>query len=391
MKILYKIVPLVLSFILFSGCKFENSETKSPLINGKQLYTLIISALDSTDNKLNPLNSFFNNIKDRSSGYNKINVDSNLVGGRKIYSILLEHPIPAFNLFGLIDDSLNLLLKDASLNGYINYEWKNISNKTALSITEEFKSYEVYNLKRYSLYFPDSLNFKLVFRTFTFFSSPKDSLLQIIAEITDNQIKTLIPKTKFSLANDSEDLFLFDEINKKFVSEKNIFEKLLLKEINDTKLELSPNHLLNKKSVNDILEYSIDSETYISNENDYDINIPATWAKIINVSLSKELNKNVKGIYYINQQLGSSIGIIKIPLTDSAENYVNDKFRLTKEIVNYKVRETELKQDLKRFHKAIEHFCGNKKYLLILEGSKNIYKSNEAIFNDIISSFKIKC
>ncbi|MFN3695629.1 MAG: hypothetical protein ACK4UV_11520, partial [Ignavibacterium sp.] len=78
-------------------------------------------------------------------------------------------------------------------------------------------------------------------------------------------------------------------------------------------------------------------------------------------------------------------------LTDSAETYVAEKLHLVKEVGNYKVRQSELKQDLKRFYQTIEHNCGNKKYLLLIEGSKSIYKDNQKLFNDIISSFIIKC
>lgn len=386
---------IITSFIsivfIFFSCQFNKEEKSIPLIDGKKIILYITSALDSTVNLNNPIAGLFEKAKDKSFTYNKIEIDSTLVGKRKLYSILLEHPIPAYNLFAIIDDSLNLLLKDVSLNGYITAKWKRLNNKTVFEVKDEFKSYEVFNLQRFSLYYPYENKFKLVFRTFTFFSSPKDSLYQNIVELDDSLIITKIPKAKFTLITDSVDTFIFDNLMFQYVSHKNLFDSFILKEINNTKTELSPNHILNKKSINDILDYSFDNQTFIADENDFIFQIPKEWAKIYNVSLSQDINRNVKGIYFVNQKLGSTIGIIKIPLTDSAEIYVNEKLTVVKENGNYKVRQSELKQDLKRFYQTIEHSCGNKKYLLLIEGSKSIYKVNQKLFNDILSSFIIKC
>ncbi len=377
--------------LLLFACQSGKEDKPIPLIDGSKLYSLVIEALDSSDVSLNPLSRLFDKVKDKSYTYNKIEIDSISEDSRKIYSLLLEHPIPAYNLFAVVDDSLNLLLKDVSLNGYISAKWKRLNDKTVLEVVEEFKSYEVFNLQRYSLYFPLKKSYQIVFRTFTFFTSPNDSLYQNIIEITDSIIKTKIPKPKFLSISDSSDEFLFDPLVFRYISSKNVFESTILKEINNTRHELTPNHILNKKSINDILEYSNAGNDFNADEKDFRFQIPKDWAKIYNVALSKDLNKNVKGIYYVNQKLGTSIGIIKIPLTDSAETYVSDKFSVSKELGNYKVRQSELKQDLKRFHQAFEHNCGNKKYLIIIEGSKNIYKSNEQMFKEILSSFIINC
>lgn len=384
-------ILLVSLVLLLFACQSGKEDKPIPLIDGSKLYSLVIEALDSSDISANPLSKLFDKVKDKSYTYNKIEIDSISEGNRKIYSLLLEHPIPAYNLFAVIDDSLKLLLKDLSLNGYISAKWKRLNDKTALEVVDEFKSYEVFNLQRYSLYYPLNNSYQIVFRTFTFFSSPKDSLYQNIIANNDSIIKTRIPKPKFLSISDSLDEFLFDPLEFRYKSSKNVFESTILKEINNTQSELTPNHILNKKSINDILDYSASGSDFIADEKDFKFQISKNWAKIYNVALSKDLNRNVKGIYYVNQKLGTSIGIIKIPLTDSAETYVNDKFSVSKELGNYKVRQSEIKQDLKRFHQAIEHNCGNKKYLIIIEGSKNIYKSNEQMFKEILSSFIINC
>lgn len=376
---------------MFFSCQSAKEEKSLALIDGKKLLSFISLALDSTNVSGNPIEKLFDKAKDKSYTYNKIEVDSIVTGNRKLFSILLEHPIPAYNLFAVVDDSLNLLLKDISLNGYISAKWKSQNDKTILEVKEEFKSYEVFNLQRYSVYYHLGNNFKLVFRTFTFFSSPKDSLYQNIIEITDSLIQTKIPKPKFIKLSDSTDTFVFNKNEFKYLSEKNVFESIILKEINNTQTELSPNHILNKKSINDILEYTDANHTFTADERDFKFQIPKDWSKIYNVSLSRDINRNVKGIYFVNQKLGSAIGIVKIPLTDSAEIYVSDKLTTVKEIGNYKVRQSELKQDLKRFYQTIEHNCGNKKYILLIEGSKSIYKENQKLFDDIISSFIINC
>jgi len=391
MKKISTTLILTLSFLILS-CQSGKDEKIHSAIDGKQIYSLIVEALDSTKNiSANPFSKLFEKAKDKSFTYNKIEIDSISEGNRKIYSILLEHPVPAYNLFAVIDDSLNLLLKDVSLNGYISAKWRKLNDKNVIEIVDEFKSYEIFNLKRYSLYFPEKEKYQLVFRTFTFFSSPKDTIYQNIAEIDDIVIRTKIPKPKFLTISDSSDIFVFNPEKFMYISPDNVFDSIVLKEINNTQSELTPNHILNKKSINDILEYSTSDNNYIADEKDFKFEIPADWTKIYNVALSKDLNRSIKGIYYINQKLGISIGVIKIPLTDSAEVYVNEKLSVSKENGNHRIRQTELKQDLKRFYQTIEHSCGNKKYLLIIEGSKNIYKTNEQMIKNILTSFIINC
>lgn len=377
--------------LLAFACQSNKEEKSVPLIDGKKIYSLVMEVLDSTNVSANPLQSLFDKAKDKSFTYNKIDIDSVSFRDRKYYSLLLEHPIPAYNLFAVVDDSLNLLLKDVSLNGYISAKWKKLNDKNVIEVTDEFKSYEIYNLQRYSLYYPVDNKYQLVFRTFTFFSSPKDSIFQNIVELNDSLIRTKIPKPKFLSVTNTSDEFAFNYKLMKYVSSKNVFDSMILGEINNTNTELSPNHILNKKSINDILDYSTNDNNYTADEKDFKFQIPKDWTKIYNVALSKDLNRNIKGIYYINQKLGASIGILKIPLTDSTEIYVNEKLSVSKEIGNYRVRQSEVKQDLKRFYQTIEHNCGNKKYLIIIEGSKNIYKNNEQLFKDILSSFIINC
>mgnify|MGYP005837713271 FL=1 len=390
MKKFTTIVIISLALIAFA-CQSNKEEKSVPLIDGKKIYSLVLEVLDNTNVSANPFQRLFDKAKDKSFTYNKIEIDSVSIGDRKYYSLLLEHPIPAYNLFAVVDDSLNLLLKDVSLNGYISAKWKKLNDKNVIELDEEFKSYEIYNLQRYSLYYPVDNKYQLVFRTFMFFSSPKDSIFQNIVELTDSIIKTKIPKPKFLSVTDTSDEFVFNYKVMKYVSSKNVFDSMILEEINNTKTELSPNHILNKKSINDILEYSSNDNNYIADEKDFKFQIPKDWTKIYNVALRKDLNRDIKGIYFINQKLGASIGILKIPLTDSAEIYVNEKLFVSKEIGNYRVRQSEVKQDLKRFYQTIEHNCGNKKYLIIIEGSKNIYKNNEQLFKDILSSFIINC
>lgn len=385
-------ITVIISLTLLTFTCQSNREEKSiPLTDGKKIYSLILEVLDSTNSSANPFYRLFDKAKEKSFTYNKIKVDSISFGNRKYYSLLLEHPIPAYNLFAVIDDSLNLLLKDISLNGYISARWKKLQDKIAIEVTDEFKSYEIFNLRRYSIYYPIDNKYKLVFRTLTLFGSPKDSIFQNIVELTDSVIKTKIPKPKFLSVNDTTDEFVFNNNRSKYVSSKNVFDSIVLREINNTQTELSPNNILNKKSINDILEYSSSDNNYIADEKDFKFQIPEDWTKIYNVALSKDLNRNLKGIYYINQKLGVSIGIIKIPLTDSAEVYVNEKFFVSKEIGNYKVRQSEVKLNLKKFYQTIEHNCGNKKYLIIIEGSNSIFQNNKQLFKDILSSFIINC
>lgn len=380
---LYIIILSVLSI----SCK---EEIRVKQINSNLLKEAIILYLDSSKQSINNISNLISNIKETSDNYNKIIVDSIDVNNQKHYVVLLEHPIPIFNLFAVLDDSLNLLLKDNSLNGYLNYSIISNGLTDYIQVTENYKSLDVFNLTRLSLYRKIGNKIRLVFRGHISFISPKDSVVRNLTSFTDSLIICSIPKSKLIVKNDITYQYYYDNLLKLFATEKDFMDTLILKEINNFASEFSENQILNKKSYIDLINERL-SDTVNIVKSEFEFTVPPDWISLDNISFYKILKKKVKGHYYVNKSLGVNIGIIKIPEFENSEDYVNATFTIQKQLRNYQIRESEVQEDVKYFSQAIEHECGGIKYLIIIEGSKNVYRKNQDYFRNILSSFAINC
>lgn len=378
-------LQIVLISILLISCK---EEIPVKIIDSKILKESIIYYLDSSKQDIGNISSIFSGIKEPSKNYNKILVDSIFLNNSKHFIVLLEHPIPVFNLFAILNDSLDLLLTDNSLNGYLNYSKLNNGITDYIQITENYKSLDVFNLSRISLYRKIGNGISLVFRGNISFHSPKDSIVRNITSFTDSVIICSIPKSKIIVQNEIE--YRYDFISKAFVTKKDFMDSLIQREINNFATEFSPNQILNKKSYIDILNERLNDTVTIA-KSDYEFSIPPDWTALDNISFYKILKKKAKGSYFVNKRLGVNIGIIKIPEFETSEDYVNASFTVQKQLRNYQIRETIVQEDIKHFSQAIEHECGGSKYLIIIEGSKNVYRKNQEYFRDILSSFAINC
>ncbi len=377
---------IVISTLLIS-CK-EEIQVKP--IDSSYLRESIINYLDSSKLDISNISSIFSGIKEQSKNYNKILVDSIIINNSKHFVILLEHPIPVYNLFAIMNESLELLLVDNSLNGYLNYTKLYNGTTDYIQLTENYKSLDVFNLNRISLYKKVGNKINLVFRGNLSFYSPKDSIIRNLTLFTDSVIICSIPKSKSLVQNEIQYRYDFNNSYQRFVTQKDFMDSIILREINNFAAEFSPNQILNKKSYIDILNERSEDTTVIV-KSGYDFSIPPDWIALDNISFYKILKRKVNGSYYVNKSLGVNIGIIKIPDFESSEDYVNANFTITKQLRNYQIRESVVQEDIKYFSQAIEHECAGTKYLIIIEGSKNAYRKNEDYFKDILSSFAINC
>lgn len=377
---------LIISALLIS-CKKEITVRQ---VDSGSLRESILFYLDSSKQSIDNISSIFSNIKEPSKNYNKIIVDSVQINKRKHYVLLFEHSIPVFNLFAILDDSLNLLLKDNSINGYLNYSLLSNGSTDYIQLTESFKSLDVFNINRISFYRKIGDKFHLVFRGIISFNSPKDSVVRNITSFTDSSIICSIPKSSVLVKNKIEYSYYFDNLLKIFSTRKDFMDSLVKREINSFASEFSPNQILNKKSYIDLISERL-NDTILVGKAEYEFSIPANWVSLDNISFQKILKKKAKGNYFVNKSLGVNIGIIKIPDFETSDDYVNASFTVQKQLRNYQIRESIVQEDLKYFWQAIEHQCNGKKYLLIIEGSKNVYRKNQDYFKDILSSFAINC
>lgn len=380
-------LEIILIAALFISCK---EEIVVKQIDSGSLKESVLHYLDSSKQNIENIAGIFANIKEPSKNYNKIIVDSVQINKKKHYILLLEHPIPVFNLFAILDDSLNLLLKDNSINGYLNYSVLSNGINDYIQLTETYKSLDVFNLNRISFYKKIGDKFYLVFRGHISFNSPKDSVVRNLTSFTDSMIVCSIPKSKAIVKEEIVYKYYFDKASKLFRTQKDFMDSLIQKEINNFASEFSPNQILNKKSFVDLINLHLD-DTIMVKKADYEFTIPPDWVALDNITFYKILKKKAKGNYFVNKSLGVNIGIIKIPDFESSEDYVNAIFTVQKQLRDYQIRETIVQEDLKYFSQAIEHDCKGIKYLLIIEGSKNVYRKNQDYFRDILSSFAINC
>jgi len=380
----YIVIIITLCFI---SCK-KNIEIKE--VNTNILKETVILYLDSSKQIIENTNLLISEIKEPSKNYNKIVVDSFNIGNRKFYALLMEHPIPVFNLFAIFDDSLNILLRDNSLNGYLDFTKLGSFEFDIIKLTENYKSLDVFNITRLSFYKKIGSKFYLVFRGIISFTSPNDTLIRNLISINDTMIICSIPRTKYLVKNEIKYIYKYDNLLRLFSTEKDYMDSLVIREINNFSSEFSSNQILNKKSFLDLIKQkSVD--TLNLEISDYEFTIPADWTSLENITFQKILKKKAKGKYFVNKSLGVNIGIIKIQDFENSEDYINTTFSYQKQLRDYTIRETVIQEDIKYFSQAIEHDCGGKKYLLIIEGSKNSYLKNQEYFKNILSSFAINC
>jgi hypothetical protein len=147
----------------------------------------------------------------------------------------LENQNPVNNLFTIVDKDLNVLIKDESLNGYLNLNFKKSGSKIFVVITEEFVSKESIQLKRISYYSLEQYASELAFRQFTNFKTPDKEAEQIISVVSDTAIVTNIFYPLSKTGKTSKDVFNFNVGLQKYLSDKNLFDTLVHREIRAVK------------------------------------------------------------------------------------------------------------------------------------------------------------
>ncbi|MCJ7651723.1 MAG: hypothetical protein MUP85_24220, partial [Candidatus Lokiarchaeota archaeon] len=125
-------------------------------------------------------------------------------------------------------------------------------------------------------------------------------------------------------------------------------------------------------------------------KNDYTIYLSKDWREFENFAITKYVKNEFRGNKYINERLGASIFLIKLPDRDSAEMFLEYKL-VNKHIYEHPVRYSDLQESGRHFVNFYEYSCGKQKYLLILEAPKFTYARNLEIYENIVQTFKIIC
>ncbi|HMN48976.1 MAG TPA: hypothetical protein PKD67_07575 [Ignavibacteriaceae bacterium] len=391
MNSLFKFLSILL-LLFFISCRQEIKKN-NPTLNGPELKHLIEETLQGDENSSNKLSGLFTFVADDFTAYNKIILDSIKINKKTFYSVLIENQNPIYNLFAVMDENFNLLLKDESLNGYLNSNWKKSGAKILAVVNESFRSKDIINLERVSYYSIDSLAGDLVFRQFTKIKMPQKELAQNVIFISDTTITTEIVSI-FPSSKPVKDVFRFDVFKNQYVSKQNKFNNLVLSEIDSLNIISQEPQIIDYESIRKLLGEVQDSikidSTFMITDNDFEIKLDNQWKKLGNYTISSILKKEVKGIKFINPKIGVAISIFKIAAADSTEDYF-DKALISQSKDNIKKRVSEEFEDTKNKYQLYEFSCNSKKLILILEAPKSTYENYRDIYNNIFKSFKIKC
>ncbi|MDP4114866.1 MAG: hypothetical protein Q8903_01960 [Bacteroidota bacterium] len=334
-------------------------------------------------------NSLLKNIIDSSFTlpiiFEQIKIDSINLNNNKIFTIVLQHKNPFYNRFALYDKDLNLLLIDKSLNGVT--ELKNYFKENALNIEvkDAFVSKDSAIISRLSIYRQKESTFALVYRAYTKLILPDNTYTQDIVSSVKDSVSTVIISAK-----DGEigrDVFLYDNSMNKYVSSGNTFEKIVLTEVSNLLIQPQKPQL-----IYDLARRAdeIDDPSYFFQMNHFLINVEKGWTLFKNYNASGNLKKSLTGFKYINDSLNSSIFIAPLAGNDKTENYVTSKLS-NKSKGKYTVFFSDAIEDNNTVVRYFEYTCANRKFLLMIQINKSIFKTSKKYFEDIINSFVIDC
>lgn len=396
MKI-YHTIFLSFCLLLFTltGCK-KQSPVVLDEMDGTKIKLIIEDALKGEQQSLQRLEGLFTFIPENENIYNKIAIDSIFINNKKLYSVILEHQNPVYNLFAIIDKNLTLLLKDESLNGFLTSNWKKSGSKVFAEVNENFISKDNIELNRVSYYLIDPMWCDLVFRQFTDIKVFDKQSSQLIVFFSDTLMSTEITSNNIKLGKQKKDYFRYSSDRNKYLSKSNFFDSLVVKEIREydgevTKPQITGEEPILSKFKEDQVSNNkfSEKEVEISN-NDFEITLDNQWKKLSKFIASANLKKELTGIKYINTKIGAGISLIRISIDDKAENYTDLKFTEQLNGVS-KFRVSEKSDVGKTFFRIYEFTCPTKKILFIFEAPKLTYNNFSHIYDSIINSFLIKC
>jgi hypothetical protein len=384
------ISTLLLLFLLIS-CKEEVKETPF-IINGQSIYTLIKNSLSGDENSKKMIDGLFTFDAELKT-YNKIDIDSIEINNTNYYTLLLENQNPIYNLFAIVDKDLNLILKDESLNGYLNLNFKKSGSRRFAVITEDFNSKDVIQLTRISYYSLEQYASELVYRQFTKIRTASKEAEQVVSVISDTAIVTSIFYPASKTSKTSKDVFSFDVANNKYVSDKNLFDSLVYKEVRGLNIQTKNPQITDAESIRRFFngkDPNISTHKISISESDFEIVLDSTWKKLGSITISNLVKQKLNGLKFISGKMGAGISLAAIAPTDSAENYFNEALKNRDETKSV-MRFSDKLIDNKNIYQLYEFSCPTKKILMILETPKSTYELNKAHYEEIIKSFLIKC
>ncbi|RLC50458.1 MAG: hypothetical protein DRI23_07050, partial [Candidatus Cloacimonadota bacterium] len=366
-----------------ASCSDKTEIPKSGVVDGSMLQSLIIEAVSGSIGANRLLSGLIDDDVSGRRDYNQVKIDSFYLEGRTFFSVIVEYPNPTLNLFAVYDQYLEFYLLDKSLNGNITSGWKMLKDKKLILVSEKFKSKDIIKLERLSIYFVDGLSAGLLFRSLNKFEKNGKEYFQTITSISDEYITTSIIGSSREGLTSKADTFYCNTISGDYLSPNNFFSSFVKNQIEDYEFEPVNPQLTSMKETSGIPRLVKDKKGFI-------IGASKDWKEINNFVARRDLKKPFAGYSYINESLGATLSVIKLPYKSFAEQFLEVQFGEVSGN-NYQIRSTEIFEKGRKYLQYLEHNCKGQRYLLIFEAPMHTYEESKVIYNTIINSFRIDC
>ena len=372
-----QILLAIVTIIIFTlSCCTDSDER----INSIKLRELVLHAIAGDYDANLSLNGLISTKHVGINDYNQFTINEFTLNNKNYFYVILEYTDPTLNLFAIYDADLNFYLLDKSLNGNLSAEWSTSGSRLFVFLQERFLTKDVVSLDRFSIYeiFPESA--LLIYRSLSRLVIDKNISEQTVEGITEGYILTKLNGISDKTLDNQQDTFYFNIKSRNYLSKSNYFNKYVKKEIRQF------NWVIIKPEIPaDMLEDAI-----IINRPGYQIALGSDWEEIPFFNESKLLLSSLSGTKFLNTSLNSSFLIFEIPAGKGAENYSPQPFGEST-TGEYQMRSTEIYESDNNHYQIFEHICGERKFMLLFECSKDTYLSNKRLLDQIISSFRIEC
>ena len=376
------------------GCSRTTQEKSNPVLTEKSLQEIVVKAINGNKVFNDSLSSLIDYSLPINTNYNELKAQRIISPSNKtLFTLILEYPNPVYNRFAIYDSAFHLILIDKSLNGRIRLKTFSMNNQQFIEVDESFISKDVLKLERVSLY---SIEPKIpfYFRIFSKIKTPTNEILQTIADISYDTIKTKITSTKQSLINDKSDVFIYNANQRRYISPNQIFFNFIKKEIEKFKKTSDKPEITDERSLMQSLGVKNTSDTltsavFANNKPGYYLPFDDTWKEVKDLRLSGLAIRLIGNKYY-NPKMGTNIFIAELTDGNSAEVFTKTGLR---NIIQgkYKVRYSDKIMQGKYYIQYFEFSCGTRKYLMIFEASKYTYEKYKDTYQEIINSFIMDC
>lgn len=387
---LYKIILIAAIVVLISGCGKQNPQPYE--FNGKELSRLTNSFLNGDSASVSLIGFLFSTVDPKLVEVNELVIDSITMDiNTKFYYLILEARNPAFNLYAVIDNKMNVLLKDNSLNGNLTSQFQNINNSLFQIIQESFTAKDTFKIQKTSFYEFQNSSVNLSFRTITAFNFGKSTITSTINEFDDEKIRQSFSAINTPQFKFESDEFLFESATKRYISENNYLRNYARDQIQKYKSRNGLNEITDQSSFYKI--FFGETERRVTTEiskKDYSIFLTEDWREFENFAVTKYLKNEFRGNKYVNEKLGATISIVKLPERDSADSFIDYKLNKNDKFQN-QIRYADLIEIGKLQVGFYEYYCAAERLLLIIEFPKFTYDRNSQIYHDIIRTFKVNC